>query len=507
MELKITVALALLIAAQPLRAQFTYKTFKEWETHCKSTLPTFKSCYVKGTIALYPPGTFKRPEHHALYKGLTLDEFEKVLDTFFTVMRNSSLSNTTSWVAYGPTVEDNFFDTTLVTFKPYVQKLIVKPGVTVSFRGDLHADLHSLLGYIHLLQEKGYLDKHDGFTISDPNFYIVFLGDYVDRGIYGVEVLYTLMRLKIANPKQIIMVRGNHEDPFVTEHYGFKTEFDHKFKNAQNQARTKCYDKISKLYNFLPLALYLGSGTHKEKSFIQCCHGGLEIGFNPQNLFKAADTQEYQWLGKLNQKDACNLIAQQCPPIIHSSSFRNLENNSDNYVPSCPATADKTVGFMWNDFEPNPHGPLRYRCGRGFIFNKEFTEIALALASTDTHKLKGVFRAHQHTPQDSDPLMQLLLSSHGVARLWRNNKEIDFKLWDGIVCTFLLAPDNLYGSPTSQFAGIYYDTSALLTIAQNYNDWHVTIFNNNIYTHLSSNKDQELTTPQNAFVHDDNHNI
>ena len=77
--------------------------------------------------------------------------------------------------------------------------------------GDIHGcytALTHLLDELHLTPE----DK------------LVFLGDYTDRGMYGIEVLYTMLRLKVENPDRVLIVRGNHEDVSLATRYGFISE-------------------------------------------------------------------------------------------------------------------------------------------------------------------------------------------------------------------------------------------------------------------------------------------
>ena len=70
--------------------------------------------------------------------------------------------------------------------------------------GDLHGQLFNLISFLILIQEK-YQDK--GFTtldgsallFCDPGMQYVFMGDYVDRGERGVELLLLLLAYKASS--------------------------------------------------------------------------------------------------------------------------------------------------------------------------------------------------------------------------------------------------------------------------------------------------------------------
>lgn len=437
--------------------------FNSWQEKC-AQLPKYRSLFKQNKINL--SSILNNTQEYLKYRACDLEEFNNTLNNFFEVIKKSSLSNQKNWLKSAPLKHDTFFDINSNKFKPYVQKLIVKNNATIAIIGDMHGDIHSLIGFIKSLENKNYLD---GFKIKDKNFYILFLGDYVDRGIYGTEVIYTLLNLKIENPENVILIRGNHEDTQLTRTYGFQEEFINKFSDYDNQSINRVLDKISKFYNFLPLALYLGTGTKNLKNFLQCCHGGLEIGFNPKEILHNNQDLKFQWLESINQLDEAKNLGDF--KIDYGANEINLSQLCHNFTPISP-TLPHPIGFMWNDFEPNANKNSSYSDFRGFQFNKEITQKVMEVASTENNKLSGIIRAHQHNPSNSDELMKLMISSDGIANLWQES---------GLVYTFLLQPDSLYGMKLPNFSGFLFSSYGLLEMSTKFENWKLNTINFSIY--------------------------
>jgi len=72
------------------------------------------------------------------------------------------------------------------------------------FIGDLHGDCDSLDAILKATNFEEKLRKNQG--------YLVFLGDYLDRGDQELEVLEKLVELKRIYGERVILLRGNHED-------------------------------------------------------------------------------------------------------------------------------------------------------------------------------------------------------------------------------------------------------------------------------------------------------
>jgi serine/threonine protein phosphatase 1 len=81
-----------------------------------------------------------------------------------------------------------------------------RPEGRVYVIGDIHGSLQPLKVLLK------FLVKSEGLSQADQ---LVFVGDYIDRGLDSFSVVETLLELKADYPKTIFL-RGNHEEMFLS---------------------------------------------------------------------------------------------------------------------------------------------------------------------------------------------------------------------------------------------------------------------------------------------------
>lgn len=86
--------------------------------------------------------------------------------------------------------------------------------------GDIHGQFYDLLNIF----EKNGLP-------SETNPYL-FNGDFVDRGSFSVECIFTLFGFKLLYPNHFFMSRGNHESINMNQMYGFTGEVTAKYSST-----------------------------------------------------------------------------------------------------------------------------------------------------------------------------------------------------------------------------------------------------------------------------------
>jgi serine/threonine-protein phosphatase 4 catalytic subunit len=143
---------------------------------------------------------------------------------------------------------------------------VMRVDAPVTICGDIHGQFYDLL---ELFRVGGEV----------PHTSYLFLGDFVDRGHYSVEVFLILLVLKVRYPDKITLIRGNHESRQITQVYGFYDECMRKY--GDSNVWRHCTD----LFDYLALAAIIDN-----KVF--CVHGGLSPAIESIDQIRAINRRQ-----------------------------------------------------------------------------------------------------------------------------------------------------------------------------------------------------------------------
>lgn len=127
--------------------------------------------------------------------------------------------------------------------------------------GDVHGDLRTLEKILVQTNAIERLFEHD-------DFYLICLGDYIDRGPNQVEVITSLLNLMTLYPSKVILLRGNHEGPKdlqVIPH-----EFPEVLRRIYGRGAPSFYDKFLLLFEYMYTAAII-----EGKALL--VHGGIPV--------------------------------------------------------------------------------------------------------------------------------------------------------------------------------------------------------------------------------------
>jgi hypothetical protein len=216
--------------------------------------------------------------------------------------------------------------------------------------GDFHGSLHSFIRILFRLHRYNIIDLK---TMKlNLNYHLIFLGDIIDRGMYSVEILTTLLLLLKVNTR-VHLIAGNHEAsyPSINNRDGFLTEM--KFKYGDDIL----YKKFNELFIKLPVALLIHEPTNNQT--IWASHG----------CFNASGLYDYQ--------------------------LKDKDYNKDKEIPILTTNHDLINSILWSDID---YVSDRFR-NAGAYYNKNTREQFRKFMKEN--RITGVIRGHQDNYSNS----------------------------------------------------------------------------------------------------------
>lgn len=241
----------------------------------------------------------------------------------------------------------------LVKQEKTLQRVAVPDGSKVTVIGDLHGQMFD---FFHMLEEVSGKP-----SAANP---MLFNGDFVDRGVWSVEVLMTIFAFKLQNPTAVHLNRGNHETEMTNYQYGFS-----------NEVKVKYEDKLmllfSETFRHLPLAT-----VFQDQVFVS--HAGLP---GPEERLWE------EWFQKAPDEAAGVLMRNQ------QITLAQLEA-TDRVVEPNPMENPLVIDMLWSDPKgANGYGPST-RVPMVYTFGPDIAQKFL-----DANNLKYMIRSHETKSQ------------------------------------------------------------------------------------------------------------
>jgi hypothetical protein len=212
--------------------------------------------------------------------------------------------------------------------------------------------------------------------INEP-YNILFLGDVIDRGNWGIEISFTLLILLIVNPDRMHWNTGNHEDKATNRLYGFFGEITKKYSFFIDSDKiNQLYESFNRFYGYLSCAIIIHNVENNKKFWL--AHGGI-----PQKIQSEYETA-------VEPDIPFNKFYYSFDPIKKSWKITN-ENESSGYYLINDETAHS---IKWSDF------PYEGDCsGRGSSLKCNSYEYFMEFMYK--YDFNGIIRGHQDSISNS----------------------------------------------------------------------------------------------------------
>lgn len=255
----------------------------------------------------------------------------------------------------------------------YIEKVKVPSTSKVIIFGDIHGSFHTFFRCLIRFHLLGIIDL-DSFKMKEE-YYLMFLGDVIDRGTYGLEIVYLISLLKEKNYDRVFYNRGNHEEGITSIGMGKQSLQSHIIEYLKKMGiddRNKGIEMFTKLMTYFNTN---SSGIileYNNKRF-WLSHGGLPINTesvsiinelkrfiddSKQTILYPKETKEYMYnfMNQLRWNDyiskdeegRCYTIKEEdLKKVLSDYGIDNIiRGHQDNYYNFYLQTGDKRVDII-----------------------------------------------------------------------------------------------------------------------------------------------------------------
>jgi hypothetical protein len=202
-------------------------------------------------------------------KNTDFPNYESYYQKNFAPSRLKRLKQNLNWllttlhIKKDPLFSASFFKTILEEVTQYrkakgwhgdfIQKNEISPASKIIVFGPVQGAFHGLVRYLEQLEKMNVLDEN--LKIKNPDYYIVFLGNVVNRSPYTLEIFSIVLRLLQRNPENVIYLRGTHECSETWKQHTLRRELELRAHHL-SQEKIPLEKEVDTFFNTLPWTLY-----------------------------------------------------------------------------------------------------------------------------------------------------------------------------------------------------------------------------------------------------------
>lgn len=136
----------------------------------------------------------------------------------------------------------------------FIQKIDVSNTSKLVIFGATQGTFHTMVRYLAKLKDLNIIDEN--LKITNPNYYVIFMGNVVNRSPHTLENLSLILRLLQRNPNNIIYLKGTNEHPESWKNNTLGRELEIRAAHLSPKATLPLEQEVTSFFNTLPITLY-----------------------------------------------------------------------------------------------------------------------------------------------------------------------------------------------------------------------------------------------------------